>query len=239
MSATKVLFVTGLSGAGKTTLGELLKQENGFLHFNVDVWAFGGHPLDESALVPNPEMMAKRDSEIQALFDAMVEGGFKKLAAGETPDAAVWEAFFVRLAPAVKEAATRAATEGKQLVVSFSVYLRSVRDAVRRLLAPEIDVFFVVLAPDVDVVATRKVDHLRNTAASRGLTLSQFLRSFNPSSDAPDLSEEQIAAIFNGQTQAAANGFEAAQADEPQTLGLASTDLTVEQERDAVLAFFA
>jgi hypothetical protein len=236
---TKLLFVTGLSGSGKTTLGELLKNENNFVHFNVDVWAFGGDPIEESALVPNPQMMAKRDPEIQGLFDKMIENGFKKLAGGETPAFDSWTAFFDRLVPVVKVAHTAASKDGKDLVVTFSVYLRAVRDYLRQQFQPEItDTYFVILHPDVNVVAQRKVQHLRNTAEARELTLSAFLRSFNPASDAPELSEEAIAAIFNGQTEASSRGFEGKQDDEPNTLLISSTNMSVGDERDEVISFF-
>ena len=34
----RVVFVTGSSGSGKTTLCQNLKRENGFVHFDVDMW---------------------------------------------------------------------------------------------------------------------------------------------------------------------------------------------------------
>lgn len=226
----KLLFVSGLSGSGKTTLGELLKKEDGWAHFNVDVWAFGGDPLEESGAVPGPAMMAKRDPLVKEAFDGMIANGFRKLAAGEPVDPNVWLTFFALLCPAV--VAARQQIGDQDLVVSFSVYLRTVRDYLRQQLE---GVGFVVLDPSIGSVAERKVAHLRDTAAARGQTLSQFLRSFNPSSDAPELEEAVIVGMLTEQAQAAANGFEPAAADEPRTLAVG--DLSAEEVHRAVRAF--
>lgn len=229
----KFLFVSGLSGSGKTTLGESLKNNNDFVHFNVDVWAFGGDPIAQSNSVPDPEMMAKRDPIVKEAFDNMIANGFSKLQAGQSVDPTVWETFFALLCPAILSA--REASGEKDLVVTFSVYLRSVRDFVRQQLGA--DLAFVVLNPSIENVGLRKVAHLRNTAAERGLTLSAFLRSFNPSSDAPELPEETIIELLTNQAKGGAVGFEPAEVDEPRTLPIG--DVSVEDARQSVLAFLS
>lgn len=227
----KLLFVSGLSGAGKTTLGELLKSEDNFAHFNVDVWAFGGDPIAQSGEVPNPAMMEKRDPNIKEAFDNMIENGFKKIASGETVDFQVWENFFSKLVIDIK--AARNSLDDKNLVVTFSVYLTSVRDYLRQQLGE--DLAFIVLNPSIEHVGIRKVDHLRNTAATRGQSLSQFLRSFNPDSNAPELDEDTIIQLLTDQAKAGAVGFEPATSDEPRTLAIG--DLTPNEIREEVLKF--
>jgi hypothetical protein len=177
--AGRFLFVSGLSGSGKTTLGESLKTKSSFVHFNVDVWAFGGDPVLESEAVPGPDMMKKMNPDTKAAFDAMAAGGFKRLAAGEETEWGAWEGFFSRLCPAVIAARAKCGPS-QNFVVTFSVYLRSVRDYLRKQLGDELA--FVVLNPSIENVGLRKVQHLRNTASGRGQTLSQFLLSFHPGS---------------------------------------------------------
>lgn len=160
----KTLFVTGLSGSGKTTLGESLKVHDDFVHFNVDVWAFGGDPIMESAAVPGPDMIAKRNPDIKAAFDEMVSKGFSKLAAGETVEFSAWEPFYSRLCPAIL-AAREAIGTSKNIVVTFSVYVRAVRDYLRQHLGPTLAI--VILNPAIEDVGYRKVAHLKNTATER------------------------------------------------------------------------
>eukprot|EP01124_Arcella_intermedia_P014803 TRINITY_DN2136_c0_g1_i2.p1 TRINITY_DN2136_c0_g1~~TRINITY_DN2136_c0_g1_i2.p1 ORF type:complete len:236 (-),score=37.97 TRINITY_DN2136_c0_g1_i2:8-715(-) len=217
METGKFVFITGLSGSGKTTLGELLKTQDGFVHFNVDVWAFGGDPILQSESVPTPEMISKRDPTIKAAFDNMAANGFTKLSANEPTDPSTWYPFFDLLCPAILSARQAVGPE-KNFVVTFSVYLRHVRAYVRGKLGESLA--FVVLNPSVEDVASRKVAHLRNTAESRGLTLSQFLRSFHPDSDAPEMEESAIIEILTQQARAGANGFEPASPEEPNTLGI-------------------
>lgn len=231
MATGNLVFVTGLSGSGKTTLGERLKKDAGFAHFNCDIWAFGGDPIEESASVPTPAMMEKRDPAVKAAFDAMVANGFVKLASGETPDPQAWETFYNLLCPAITEA--RAKLGDKPMVVTFSVYLRSARDSLREKLP---GVAFVVLNPNIDDVGFRKADHLRNTAQARGMTLSQFLKSLTPGAEnAPDMEESAIVGLLTAQAKAGAVGFEPAQKDEPRTLGLGT--VTVDEAYEEVMKF--
>lgn len=229
----RIIFVSGLSGSGKTTLGERCKADSNhnFLHFNVDVWAFGGDPIKESDQVPNPTMMAKRDPEIQAAFDQMIAKGFSVLAKGEQPDFIVWENFFSKLIPCIQS--THALYPNHHMIVSFSVYLRSIRDYLRNHID---DLLFIVLNPDIEHVALRKVQHLRNTAAARGQTLSQFLRSFNPDSNAPEMEESAIIEILTAQAKSSAVGFEPANADEDRTLSI-SGDKSIDEVYAEALHF--
>lgn len=226
------LFISGLSGAGKTTLGEKLKEEDGFTHFNVDVWAFGGNPTADSGAVPTPAMMERRDPVVKTAFDQMIQHGFQKLAAGEAVPFNVWENFFKLLCDAVVDYREKLGPSFK-LVVSFSVYLRSVRDYIRSRLGS--DLAFVVLNPSIESVGVHKVEHMRNTASQRGLTLSAFLRSFNPDSDAPEMEEESIIQLLTAQARQGAVGFEPAAADEPRTLGIG--DVSVEEVHQRVREF--
>lgn len=228
----KCIFVSGLSGSGKTTVGELLKKNSGYLHFNVDVWAFGGDPIVESDAVPDPMMMAKRNPEVKDLFDCMISNGFARLAAGETVPLDAWTPFFSRLCVAVNTA--RAADPTKCMVVTFSVYQKQVRQFIREQLGA--DLGMVVLNPSIEMVGYRKVQHLKNTANARSLTLSQFLKSFHPGSeDTPDLSEEVITQMLTDQAKAGFVGFEPADESEPRTLAVGN--MKAEEVYETVLAF--
>jgi adenylylsulfate kinase-like enzyme len=231
----KFLWITGLSGAGKTTLGEALKNSaHNFQHFNVDIWVFGGNPITESHLVPTPDMMKSQDPVVKAAFDQMIAQGFQALGKGEAVDFSVWKQFFDLLIPKLQQFRHELPANAN-LVVTFSVYLQSIRQYLRQELGEDLQ--FVILNPSVEDVAMRKVNHLQNTAKARNQTLSQFLRSITPNApaDAPELPEETIVEIFKGQTRASAAGFEGKQENEVCSIELG--DLSVDQLLTEVLQF--
>ena len=117
-------------------------------------------------------------------------------------------------------------------MVIFSVYLQKVRDYLRKELGD--DLAFVVLNPSIENVGLRKVQHLRSTASERGQALSQFLRSFNPDADAPEMEESAIVELLTSQAKAGANGFEPARANELRTMGVG--DMSVAEIHTAVVS---
>jgi len=232
-SIIKLIFISGLSGSGKTTLGEQLKLQQKFLHFNVDIWAFGGDPIEESNLVPTPAMLAKRDPIIKEAFDTMAQQGFAKLTVKEDVPFSIWEQFFNLLCNEIIKVQTKYPEQ--VIVITFSVYLRSIRDYIRNRLP---NIRFIILDPNIEIVANRKVQHLRNTAQSRNLTLSQFLRSFHPDSDAPDMEESTIIGLLTDQAKNSAIGFENAGIEEVNTLGITG-DLSIEEVYLKALEFIS
>jgi hypothetical protein len=176
-------------------------------------------------------MMEKRDPKIAKAFDYIVANGFRKLAEGNIVELSIWEKFFSLLVPVILT--TRHEHIDRDLVITFSVYCRSIRDYLREELGN--DLAFIILNPSIISVGERKVAHLKNTAIARGQTLSQLLRSFHPDSNAPELDEPTIVSILTQQAQAGAIGFEPAQEDEIHTLAI--TDMTIDEIHESVRQF--
>lgn len=209
MEATKLVFVSGVSGSGKTTLGEALKANHGYRHFDGDVYSFGGDPIAQSGETVRPDW--GRSDELAVAYNAM-------MAAWVGEDLAPFAAFYDMFCAAVKE---RADQGDSPLVVTHSAYREKVRDLIRERLP---GVKFVVLDVPLDICGERKVDNLVQTCEKRGISLSEFFRSFNPAmKDAPDLPLEQIKPMVIGMNTKGAAGFEPATEDEKSTFGITVT----------------
>lgn len=64
----RLIWISGQSGSGKTTLGnELQKQCKGVLHFDGDVFGFGGDAIQFSG-IPTAEMVEKRPPHLKVVF---------------------------------------------------------------------------------------------------------------------------------------------------------------------------
>ncbi len=168
-NARRLVWVTGQSGAGKTTLAMRLRRELDWTHFDADVFAHGGDPVRQEGSVPawvslrrdcltiSPKntgipteaMRAARDPELKRLYDEMVEKGFLALFRGADVPLDVWTSYYDVLCDAVARAF---AASTKSMVVSMAVYPRALRAHIREKL------------PGVTIVALNEVG---NCGASR------------------------------------------------------------------------
>jgi gluconate kinase len=199
----KLLFVTGQSGAGKTTLGNNLKEQYGFVHFDGDVFAHGGDATAFSG-IPTPEMVARTDPQLKRIYADCATNAFGGLFVGRDVALAEWQPFVDLLLADVARKWAEAAPSSSSMVVTWSVYPKSLRDYVRTQLP---DVQFVVLC-DAGGASRRKARQTIEQAHADGKTLAEFLSTFGIVGD--DATEAAL------QTRMAAvqRGFEAASGDE-------------------------
>jgi len=228
----KFLFVSGYRGSGKTSLGERLKRDHNFLHFNADVWVFGGDPILESGEIPDVAMMARRDPALNEIFDTMMEKGYGALASGAAAPLDVWVPFHSRLCAAIRK--IREDNIARDLVVSFSVHMASVREYIREQLGSSL--LFVILYPSVDQVGRRRYEHLKETAALKKMTLAQTLHLFRGPHASPeaDLSEDVLLQILTDHARDDMKLYERPQSSEKNTLevgdgGVAEVDKQVQE----------
>jgi len=100
-SLGKLVWITGRSGAGKTTLGENFKKLDDWVHFDSDIWVNGGDPLEDSGQIPTKEMLEKKDPVVGSIYTEMVMKGFMALFNDEDPDISVWKSYHVCLCSAI------------------------------------------------------------------------------------------------------------------------------------------
>jgi len=133
----QIVWITGWSGVGKTTIADYLSVYHGWHHLDGDEDIISYHNSKKSLI---PEVKNSVDGIREAFNDFWFKG---KSAPNE-----LWHPFHQRLVEKCK----LASKEHEKIVVSFSVYNRQVRDFLRKNLGPEISLVFLHLVCNVDVV---------------------------------------------------------------------------------------
>ena len=177
----RLVFISGMSGAGKTTQGEQLREKRGFIHVDGDVWSFSDGVATASTYsgIPRPEDLEKRSKERKETWDGFAAAYGRLFEDPENPPPMEdgWGAHLTALCEDV--AAFRGAPEQKDrdIVVSFSLYTRGMRDWVRDRLP---GVTMVLLDADARKLAARKAAQTVAAAEADGKTLEEFLSRFDP-----------------------------------------------------------
>lgn len=202
-SGKKLIFITGRSAAGKTSLGQAFKSM-GFVHFDADQFAHGNDPIKDAGKPHDPRDKLKRSKELEAAFTLCTKQGFEALFNGESPDLSVWTPFFSMLCVEVGRA--RDKYKDKDMVVTYAVYLRSIRDYIRKTLKNE-NVTFLILNPPPALLADRGMKRVLEVAEKARKTPQQYLQEWG-------IDLDQIKGMQFRMT----NGFEVKQMDEPDTV---------------------
>eukprot|EP00930_Biecheleria_cincta_P069439 TRINITY_DN57184_c0_g1_i1.p1 TRINITY_DN57184_c0_g1~~TRINITY_DN57184_c0_g1_i1.p1 ORF type:complete len:238 (+),score=43.11 TRINITY_DN57184_c0_g1_i1:121-834(+) len=219
----RLVFVSGHSGAGKTTLAEGLKKHYGFVHFDGESWMCGLDPVAQSAVTPTQEMLANVPPERVALAKDMNENCYAKISAGQEPVHESYERFYAAMLKDVR--ACRAESEERNMVISHAPYLKIMRNYCRAQLGEDLTVL-VINAP-VTLLQARVKKRLEAFAAAQGKSLEEFVMQGNiPGKDTFD---ERMAAMMEN-----VRGLsEGVTGDEPNTFEI---EVTADMGPDAVLA---
>jgi len=219
----RLVFVSGHSGAGKTTLAEGLKKHYGFVHFDGESWMFGMDPVAQSNVTPTAEILSKVPPERAALARDMTENCYNKISAGEEPMREAYERFYRAMLEDVR--ARRAEMSGQDVVVSHAPYLRVMRDFCRTELGE--DVTFLVINVPVVVLQERVKMRLTAFATAQGKSLEEFvMQGHIPGKDTFEERMESMMGNVKGLS-------EAVMPDEPNTFQL---EVTPDSTPDTVLA---
>ncbi len=219
---TRLVWVTGQSGAGKTTLAIRMRRELGWAHFDGDVFAHGGDAMRQEG-VPTAEMRAGRSEELKSAYDDVVEKGFLAVFRGEDVPLEVWTPYYDLLGDAVGRAFAASETS---VVVSMAVYPRALRT---HMCAKLPSVEFVVLNEVGNCGPARKVLQAKSGAAAAGQSLRDFLVSFDPVTFA-NVGEDAIEEALLARCTEVTRGFE------PAGEGELGVDVTRESTPDMVFA---
>eukprot|EP00927_Polykrikos_kofoidii_P062450 TRINITY_DN57262_c0_g1_i1.p1 TRINITY_DN57262_c0_g1~~TRINITY_DN57262_c0_g1_i1.p1 ORF type:complete len:238 (+),score=38.43 TRINITY_DN57262_c0_g1_i1:98-811(+) len=218
----RLVFVSGHSGAGKTTLAEGLKKHHDFVHFDGESWMCGLDPIAQSAVTPTAEMLATVSPERAALAKDLSVNCYNKISAGEEPVSSSYENFYSAMLADVRS--SRAEFDGRDMVVSHAPYLRVMRDFCRAELGEELTV--LVLNATVELLQDRVKKRLETFAVAQGKSLEEFIMQGDiPGKDTFEDRMEAMMGNIRGLSEAVAE-------DEPNTFEIV---VTPETGPDAVL----
>ena len=152
----RVIFIVAWSGVGKTTVGDFLSTY------------CGAHHIDGDDDMRRPDVKECK-SATDGLVNSFNSYWFKDKAAPSE----LWNPYFQLLCNKARLAATQ--YKGKDIIVSFSIYRREVRDFIRDKLSDIArDVLFLKLECDVDVVVRGQLKQLADFMALRGETVQDY-----------------------------------------------------------------
>eukprot|EP01084_Bolivina_argentea_P111152 198409_1 len=177
--SNRLIWITGPSGAGKTTLGENFKTRD-CIHFDADQVAFGGDPIKDAGNYKElRNNKKKRSKKLVDAWDTATQKGFKALFKNETPDLSVWKPFYEILVPKIKSFASQ--NPDKMIVITHAVYQRCARDHLRLMFNDEYNLTFIILNTKVELTSSRIISRYDDLAANAGQTVEQYLNAMGSS----------------------------------------------------------
>lgn len=169
-----LVWVCGHPGAGKTTLGNLVKERRQWLHFDGDSYTHGGDPIRDTG-IPTKEMLDRRDPELQRVYLEMADKGFGAVSRGQKPPLSAWTPFYDRMCADVLRTFQQ---HPHSMVVTHAlpVYDEALRAHISSKLP---DLTWIILEDIGKAAAKREVKQVKDAAAAEGKTMSEYLTKFD------------------------------------------------------------
>lgn len=213
ISKRRVVFVTAPSGGGKTTLGEALKANHEFLHFDVDSWDYVGDPffnMSDADGATIKKLRESRSPQFAAAMEAM-SVCIQRMLAGESDfHTSAVDEFYAMLGADIKK--TLAEFPNRDMVISRMVYTKRQRDLVRKHIP---DVEFMILEVDASLLQDRIWNRFVRRASDFGMTPEEYCES--RSTPEKRITVEHLVDTWMSKS---AVGWEAASASEPRTFSI-------------------
>lgn len=212
---TRMVFIVGASGAGKTTLAEnFRKSEKDCIHFDADLFMLGSDdPI--SRRYPDANAMKNRSPQLTKAFDLLMTG-IESVNHGHKPTLCHWKPFYDLVIPQIKRA--RLAYPNKHMVISHAVYPKIVRDYIRNQFGNELS--FIIINTHRDICTERRRSRLNESIAAAGAAaIEEFLLNGMGSS----IKEQET------RWSKASHGFEIMRDDEPNTFQIDASKMTKDE----------
>jgi len=152
----KIIWISGLSGMGKTTTAKLLQEKEGFVNYEGDCFIMGLNPYvgasEKGSSYFGTRPLKGISEERKVICKLAMEEGYKQILKGITVDPKIWEDFYNLLCDDILRERTKL---GGQWVVCQAVYTKAGRDVIRNMLGD--DLAFVVLESGEDDIQVERM----------------------------------------------------------------------------------
>ena len=140
----KILWISGMTGMGKTTTAKFLQDNEGFVNYEGDCFLMGLNPYVGSAPTGSSHFGTRPltgiSEERKMICKAAMEKGYREILRGNPVDPKIWKDFYDILCEDVLKEREKL---GGNWVIGQAVYSKAARDTIRKRLGD--DLIMVVL----------------------------------------------------------------------------------------------
>jgi len=196
-----ILWISGMSGMGKTTTAKLLQEKEGFVNYEGDCFLMGLNPY-VGAAPKGPSYFGTRpllgiSQNRKDICKAAVEKGYMEVLKGNPVDPKIWEDFYNLLCDDILKERPKL---GGRWVVGQAVYSKAAREVIRKKLGEDLTMI---------VLESGEEDLQKERLSKRALGAGEV------SQEAKEASEKSYAQYTGG--------HEAVEDDEPNTFAIKVT----------------
>ena len=136
----KILWVSGRSGSGKSTVGGVLREKHGFIHYEGDAFIFHHDPFSGPMYQPGKKpILPGIPREQKTICKRLVTEGYMPLVSGRgRPDFTIFSDFYDLLCKDILEKKkTRRNDDHSPWAITNALYTRECRDYIRTKLGSD------------------------------------------------------------------------------------------------------
>jgi len=135
----KILWISGMSGMGKTTTAKLLQEKEGFVNYEGDCFIYGLNPYvgaaPEGASYFGTRTLSGISQKRKDVCTDVMEKGYMEIFKGNYVDPKIWEDFYELLCEDILKGRAKI---GGNWVVGQAVYTKAARDFIRKKLGDDL-----------------------------------------------------------------------------------------------------
>ena len=137
----EIIWISGLTGMGKTTTARILQEEEGFVSYEGDCFLMGCNPYlgasEKGLSYYGTRMLSGIPQQRVDICNSVLERGYNQLFKGNQVDPKLWEDFYDLICEDIRK---ERAKIGGRWVVNQAVYTKFARDVIRKNFGDELTI---------------------------------------------------------------------------------------------------